>query len=72
MQPHEALVALVKDDSLKLTKNFGNEGSGLEAWRKLTCVYDPVDPLSNMRLLQKVQNTTQCTVTDNLLASLEN
>ena len=70
-QLHCALVHMVRDDSLRVVKNIAYEDSGLEAWRKLNRQYDPVDPLSNSRLLAQVQAPPQATSIDTLLTSLE-
>ena len=48
-----ALVALCRDDPLKVVKN-SESGSGLDSWRRLTKAYDPIDPHSNLNMLQKL------------------
>lgn len=55
-QLHRALTNMTNDDSLRLVRSIALEESGLEPWRKLNRQYDPVDPLSNSKLLAIAQN----------------
>lgn len=65
------LIALVKGDLLNAPKNLKPTGSGLEAWKRFALIYDPVDAVSSMRLLQKLQGPAQCIDTEKLLAHIE-
>ena len=64
-QLHVSLVALCRDESLSMVKNAcKGDSMGLDAWRRLSKEYDPVNAMSNRRLLRKLTHPEQ--------ASLEN
>ena len=65
------MIALFQDEHAKIHKNSRLEGSGLETWHKLQLAYDPIDPLTNLRLLQQLQDPAQCTSMDMLLSAIE-
>ena len=69
-QLHSALVALCKYDALSHVRN-GEENSGLDAWRKLCTAYVPVDPQSNLKLLQSVLHPTRCQKVEHLMSGIE-
>ena len=53
-------------DIVKNTK----KNQGLDAWRKLNRKYDPNNPVSNLRLMQKILRPSQVG-TDQLLSAIE-
>lgn len=69
-QLHSALVALCRDDSLKTIKNATNQ-SGLEAWRRLTRAYDPLDPQTNWSMLQSLTHDLRQFPLEDLMSSIE-
>ena len=70
-QLHVSLTALCKDESLSMVKNaLKGDCMGLDAWRRLCKEYDPVNALSNRRLLRKLTHPQQVSL-DNLRKTIE-
>ena len=61
-QLHVALVSLCKDEALTLVRKCFRT-SGLDAWRRLVKEYEPNTPQANLRLLRKILQSGQQTLT---------
>jgi len=68
---HYALVSLCKDDAFYMVKiAVKGPSNGLDAWRRLTREYDPINPSSTRQLLRKIMSPKQSSL-EKLRSALE-
>ena len=66
-----ALSSMCRDGALSIVKNaLKGESKGLDAWRRLCKEYDPINAMSNRRLLRKIVQPQQQSL-DNLRQAIE-